>query len=127
MPIQEDGKHRQYGRYVTLIKVGQIDILIVLLKARKHNKLLTSKEIKDLVIEERKKQNLQLTGIASSNIRRHLRRLKEKFIVEIKTNRYRINENLNLTEIFEEKIERFLLDSIIRRIKEYTEKIDKEF
>lgn len=101
-----------------------VDVLSVLLKAKKE---LNSEEIEELVIAERKKNKLPLLGIASSNIRRQLKRLRDLFIIEKVANNYRINEKAKLEEIFEEKIEKFLLSSITNRIKEYVRKIDEGF
>ena len=72
-----------------------------------------------MVIELRKKENLQLKGVAGSNIRRQLKRLKDLFLIESIKNEYRINENESLINIFEEKIEKFYIKSIVERIKEY--------
>ena len=58
-------------------------------------------------------------GIASSNIRRQLKRLRDLFLVEKVKNSYRINEFENLNTIFEEKIEKFYLSSIVDRVKDY--------
>ena len=102
-----------------------VDVLNVLIKAKKEQKNLTSEEICNLVIEERKKLKLQMLGIASSNIRRQLKRLKDLFLIEKRLNAYRITEHNNLNEIFEEKIEKILLPSINARIKEYLKKIDE--
>ena len=102
-----------------------VDVLNVLIKAKKEQKNLTSDEICSHVIEERKKLKLLMLGIASSNIRRQLRRLKDSLLVEKRLNAYRITEHNNLNEIFEEKIEKFLLPSINSRIKEYLKKIDE--
>ena len=102
-----------------------VDILNVLIKAKKQQKDLTSNEICSLVIEERKKLKLQMIGIASSNIRRHLKRLKDLLLIEKRLNAYRITEYNSLNEIFEEKIEKFLLPNISSRIKEYLKKIDE--
>ena len=96
-----------------------VDILHVLLKARKRKKLLTAKEIEDGVIKQRKRAKLELLGIASSNIRRQIRRLKEIMLVEKVNNGYRIAEFMQLAEIYEKKIEKFYLSSISERIKEY--------
>lgn len=101
-----------------------VDVLTVMLKAKKE---ISSEDIEKLVIAERKKNKLVLLGVAGSNIRRQLKRLRDMFIVEKIANNYRINENAKLTELFEEKIEKFLLPSIISRIKEYVKKIDEEF
>lgn len=101
-----------------------VDVLSVMLKARKE---CSSGEIEELVIAERKKHKLPLLGIAGSNIRRQLKRLRDLFILEKVANNYRINEKAKLSELFEEKIEKFLIPSIISRIKEYVKKVDEEF
>jgi len=85
----------------------------------------TSDEICSLVIEERKKLKLPMLGIASSNIRRQLKRLKDSLLVEKRLNAYRITEHDNLNQIFEDKIEKMLLPSINSRIKEYLKRIDE--
>ena len=100
-----------------------VDIFHVLLKAKKQKKFLDSKEIEKQVIEARKKQKLPLLGIASSNIRRQLKRLKELFLIESIANKYRITEFEDLRIIFEEKIEKYYLKSIIDRIRDYLEAI----
>ena len=102
-----------------------VDILNVLIKAKKDKKNLTSDEVCSCVIEERKTLKLAMLGIASSNIRRQLKRLKDSLLVEKRLNAYRITEHNNLNEVFEERIEKFLLPSINSRIKEYLKKIDE--
>ena len=102
-----------------------VDILNVLIKAKKEQKSLTSDDICSRVIEERKCLKLAMLGIASSNIRRQLKRLKDILIVEKRLNAYRIVEHSSLNDIFEEKLEKFLLPSINSRIKEYLKKIDE--
>ena len=102
-----------------------VDILSVLIKAKKGQKNLTSDEICSLVIEDRKNMKLPMLGIASSNIRRQLKRLKDILLIEKRLNAYRIVEHSNLSEIFEEKIEKMLVPSINARIKEYLKKIDE--
>ena len=96
-----------------------VDILHVLIKAKKNKKELTSEEIEKEVIEARKKQKLALHGIASSNIRRQIKRLKDLFLVEKVKNGYRINEFEELSVIFEEKINKFYVNSIIERVRDY--------
>jgi len=86
-----------------------VDILHVILKQKKE---LNSEEIREKVIEFRKKKNLPLLGIASSNVRRQLKRLRDIFLVEKVVNNYRIMENLSLSEIMEEKLEKYLLPSL---------------
>ena|SRR3989344_1733589 len=93
-----------------------VDILQVLLEA---NKALTSVDIRDNVIKLRKKNKLLRKGIASSNIRRQLKRLRDMFLIEKVKNEYRVTENENLAVIFENKIEKYYLKSIVDRVKEY--------
>tara|TARA_B100000315_G_C14478899_1_gene541963 strand:+ start:415 stop:870 length:456 start_codon:yes stop_codon:yes gene_type:complete len=100
-----------------------VDILYVLLRAKKQKKLLSSEEIEKEVIAARKKQKLALHGITSSNIRRQLKRLRDSFLVEKVKNEYRIAEFEELSTIFEEKIEKFYLKSIVDRVKEYFESV----
>ncbi|MBU90576.1 hypothetical protein CMO94_03450 [Candidatus Woesearchaeota archaeon] len=102
-----------------------VDILHVLLKAKKQKQLLSSDEIEKEVIAARKKQKLALHGIASSNIRRQIKRLRDLFLVEKIKNSYRITEFEDLNVIFEEKIEKFYLKSIVDRVKEYFNSLDK--
>lgn len=100
-----------------------VDVFHVLINARKE---LNSEDVKKLVVENRKKHKLQLLGIAPSNIRRQLKRLRDLFLVEKIANSYRIAENAKLNEIFEEKIERFYLRTIVDRVKEYFEAVQQE-
>lgn len=102
-----------------------VDILSVLIKAKKEQKALTSDEVCSRVIDERKSMKMPMLGIASSNVRRQLKRLKDLLILEKRLNAYRINEFSNLSEIFEERIEKILLPSIQSRIKEYLKKVDE--
>ena len=98
-----------------------VDILHVLIKAKKQKKELSSEEIEKEVIEARTKQKLDLHGIASSNIRRQLKRLRDLFIVEKVKNSYRINEFDELGNIFNEKINKFYISSIVDRVRDYFE------
>ena len=100
-----------------------VDILETLLQHRESKKLLTSEEIKDIVIKSRKKQNLPLKGIASSNVRRQLKRLKDIHLVENIKNEYRITEFENLSVIFNKKIKDFYLKNILERVEEYFNKL----
>ncbi len=99
-----------------------VDIFHTILK----NSNLNSKEIEEKVISTRKKAKLPLLGIASSNIRRQLKRLKDLHLIERTGNSYRLNENSTLPEIFDEKIEAIYLKSIQNRVKEYFEAVHKE-
>lgn len=101
-----------------------VDVFYVLLKEKKE---LNAEEIREKVISLRKSRSLPLLGIASSNVRRQIKRLRDIFLVEKVVNNYRITENLSLTEIMEDKLEKFLIPSVIGRIKEYFSAVDKEF
>ena len=103
-----------------------VDVLQTMLNHSKSKKLLTSEQVREEVIKLRKKQNLQLKGIAESNIRRQLKRLRSLFLVEKIANDYRITEWDNLSNIFDERIEKFHLESIKNRVKDYFTAITKE-
>ncbi|MBW3011714.1 hypothetical protein KY311_00870 [Candidatus Woesearchaeota archaeon] len=100
-----------------------VDVLMALLMERK----LTAPEVEEMVIALRKKHKLPLVGIAPSNLRRQLKRLREVFLIEKTPTHYRVMENDSLTNIFDEKIDAFLLKSIKERTREYFEAADKEF
>src|SRR3989338_4281636 len=67
-----------------------VDILYVLLHAKKEKQALSSEEIQRFVIESRNDAKAVLQGIAASNIRRQLKRLRDIFLVEKIKNKYRI-------------------------------------
>jgi len=104
-----------------------VDVLYVLLKAKQNQEELHSEEIKNNVMLLRKKNGHPMLGIASSNIRRQLKRLKDLHLIETNANLYRVAEFGKISEIFEEKIENFLLKSVLSRVKDYIGKIDEEF
>tara|TARA_Y100000310_G_C20692569_1_gene823295 strand:- start:945 stop:1400 length:456 start_codon:yes stop_codon:yes gene_type:complete len=100
-----------------------VDILQVLLDYRKKKKSLTSEEIKELVVKQRKKGKLPMKGIASSNVRRQLKRLKDIHLVESVKNQYRITEFDDVSVIFEKRIKDFYLKNILDRVEEYFEAV----
>jgi len=102
-----------------------VDVLLVLLEARKNRESLTSDKIKEKVEETRKSNSLEAKGIAESNIRRQLKRLRDLMIVDKKENLYNISEFSSLSEIFSVKIEKFLLPQILERVNEYLRELDK--
>jgi len=104
-----------------------VDIFHVLLQSKSNKDGLGSEKIKEKVIELRKHKKLALLGIASSNIRRQLKRLRDLFLVDKIKNKYRIAEASSVMDIFEEKIEKYLLPSIISRAKDYIKEVDGEF
>lgn len=102
-----------------------VDVLLVLLNASKDKKQLTSDEIKGEVEKTRKEHSLEAKGIAESNIRRQLKRLRDLMIVDKKENLYNISEFSTLSDLFEVKIEKFILPQILERVKEYLKELDK--
>ena len=102
-----------------------VDILLVLLEANKDKRALTSDEVKAKVIESRKSSSCEEKGIAESNIRRQLKRLRDIMLAEKVGNKYRMSEFESLSAIFEEKITNFYVPSIINRIKEYLAELEK--
>jgi len=103
-----------------------VDVLYALLEAKKSRKELSSQEIEKEAIKIRKRENLELNGVASSNIRRQLKRLRDIFLVERIKARYRISE-FNLLDSFNEKTEKFLIESIKGRIREYLQLAEETF
>ncbi|MDO8564269.1 MAG: hypothetical protein Q7R87_04630 [Nanoarchaeota archaeon] len=100
-----------------------VDIMLVLEDARKKKEWLSSFQIRDKVEAVRKEHSLEVKGLAESNIRRQLKRLRDAMIIDKQENQYRMSEFEPLKEIFESKIEKFLIPQIIERIKEYLGKL----
>ncbi len=123
---------RKFCLSVGLLQPGDsrdvvVDVFYVLLKAKQGHEELHSEEVKNNVMSFRKNKGLPMLGIASSNIRRQLKRLKDLHLIETNANLYRITEFNHLSEIFEEKVENFILTSVLSRVKDYLKKIDEEF
>jgi hypothetical protein len=102
-----------------------VDVLMVLLDEKKKMQKLSSDEIKKRVENVRKEHSLEIKGIAESNIRRQLKRLRDLMIVEKKENKYYISEFDSVRNIFENKIEKFIIPQILERLKEYLYELDK--
>jgi len=101
-----------------------VDILLALEDARKEKRELTSFDIQDVVGKIRKEHSLDDKGLAESNVRRQLKRLRDLMIVDKNSNLYRLSEFEPLSHIFEKKIEQFLIPQTIDRIKEYLGKLE---
>jgi len=69
-----------------------VDILQVLEESRKTRTQLTSFQIRDKVEVLRKENSLESKGLAESNIRRQLKRLRDSMLVDKQGNNYRISE-----------------------------------
>jgi len=100
-----------------------VDVFQVILDAEKP---ISSDQVQIRVIDSRKKESLALIGIAPSNIRRQIKRLRDLFLVEKVGSTYRLTEGESLHEIFTEKIEKFYLQSITERVKEYCKLLDEK-
>tara|TARA_Y100000310_G_scaffold32133_1_gene30508 strand:- start:1960 stop:2409 length:450 start_codon:yes stop_codon:yes gene_type:complete len=103
-----------------------VDILMVLIEANKSNENLGSEEIGKRTAALRQKYSLETKGLAESNIRRQLKRLRDAMLIEKSGNEYSLSEHRNLSEIFESSIEKFIIPQTIERIKQYLEELDKD-
>jgi len=101
-----------------------VDILYILIEANKNKEELTSDEIKNKAEELRKKYSLQTKGLAESNVRRQLKRLRDAMIIQKNDNKYYMSEHSSLKQIFEESIEKFIIPNTIERVKEYLNQLD---
>ena len=101
-----------------------VDILMVLVDANKQKERLSSEEIGKRSEELRKKYNLETKGLAESNIRRQLKRLRDNMLIEKSENTYYLTEHASLSEIFENNIEKFIIPQTIERIKAYLRELD---
>ena len=102
-----------------------VDIFLILIEASKNKEKLNSEQIRQRVEKIRKEKSLGTRGLAESNIRRQLKRLRDLMIIEKKENLYHIAEFETLMEIFEKKIVGFQIPQIIERIKEYLQELEK--
>jgi len=102
-----------------------VDILMVLTDARPIKQKLTSEQIRQKIEKIRKKNKLELKGLAESNIRRQLKRLRDLMIIDKQNNLYNLSEFESLHDIFEQKIEKFFIQPNIERTKEYLRELDK--
>jgi len=101
-----------------------VDLLMVLEIARKNKKWLSSFEIRGQVEKMRKENSLESKGLAESNIRRQLKRLRDGMLADKKENKYRLSEFAPLSEIFESNVEKFLIPQTVERIKDYLARLD---
>ena len=103
-----------------------IDIFDILIAASKEKKMLSSEEVRDRIIESRNDQSIDLNGLASSNVRRQLKRLRDIQLCEKIKNKYRITEFLSVSELFDERIKKLILISITDRVKEYIDLYERK-
>ena len=106
-----------------------VDVFHVLLQAKQQKNMLTIEAIETQVMARRGQQHEGATGrgIAASNIRRQVRKLRDMYLVEkIKTN-YRITEFLPLNTLFSKKTIPFIVAGILERIEEQLTMLDGFF
>ena len=80
-----------------------VDMLLVLEDSRKNKAWLSSFDIRDKVESSRKENSLDAKGLAESNIRRQLKRLRDAMLVDKQENQYRISEFAPISELFTNK------------------------
>ncbi len=102
-----------------------VDILLTLDEARKERKELSSIDVQERVRALRKEHSLDERGLAESNIRRQLKRLRDLMLVDKHSNTYRLSEFEPLSTLFQKKIEEFLIPQTLERIREYLGKLDE--
>lgn len=96
-----------------------VDVLQALLRARSEKKTLAVPVLLQQVIALRTQYGLPLKGVAPSNIRRQLKRLRELFLAEKMGTSYRITEFESLSTLFDQKIKNLYLSNIVQRVDEY--------
>lgn len=101
-----------------------VDIFYVLISTRDN---LSSDEIQQMVVSLRDENKLPMVGVAPSNVRRQLKRLRDVQLVEKVVNTYRIAEDERMSAVFEERIRAFLINPITERVAEYFARVDEEF
>jgi len=101
-----------------------VDMILILEESRKNKIWLSSIEIRNKVQSSRKETSQDEKGLAESNIRRQLKRLRDSLLLDKQENKYRLSEFAPLSEIFQNKIEKFLVPQIIERTKEYLQKLE---
>ncbi|MBT4334256.1 hypothetical protein HOD61_00355 [archaeon] len=100
-----------------------VDIFQVLIKNKRKKVWLNSEEIRTEVIATRTQNKIPLIGVAPSNIRRQIKRLRDIMLVENINNNYRIKEFEDLSIIFEKQIKGFYLTNILERVEDYFREI----
>ncbi len=101
-----------------------VDVFLVLLRAKRP---LTSTQVEKKVIAQRKRSKRPLLGIAPSNIRRQLLRLRDLFLVEKTKHTYGIRERSRLSSLFDEHIQAYYLQAILGRVHDYLKEADRRF
>lgn len=97
-----------------------VDILHIIINKKKG---IPFGELDKELISRRERAKLPVLGVTPSNVHRQLRRLKELGLVEKHLDAYRLAEKMTIKKIFEERIIKYHLDSIVTRVREYVDAI----
>jgi hypothetical protein len=97
--------------------------LMLLLNAAKKQKVLLAPE---MIYKNIANVSTDKLGAAPSNIRRHLKRLKNFKLIEKIGIGYRTCEWMGFDELVEKNISEFLVKPTLERIKEYASKIEEK-
>lgn len=100
-----------------------IDVFHTLYLSKKEKVWLSSKEVNNKVIANRKELNLSINGTAPSNIRRILKQLIDYGLVEKQKARYRVKEFQTLDVVFDQIVEK-RFNHIITRITSYMKSLE---
>ena len=98
-----------------------VDVFCVFLL---HREALPIEDIVEIVRAERKAMKLPSIGMAESNLRRQVRRLKDQGWIMKTPKGYCLDEHLSLTGLFSEKIRPYLIEPTLARIEEYCRAVD---
>jgi|SRR3989338_3305348 len=102
-----------------------VDVLLVLDNARAEKLEMTSFDVIDKIKILRKEHSLDEKGLAESNIRRQLKRLRDLMLVDKKNNLYRLSEFESISTLFKKNVEGFLIPQTIERVHEYLNHLEK--
>ena len=102
-----------------------VDVLLVLDNARAEKLEMTSFDVIDKIKVLRKEHSLDEKGLAESNIRRQLKRLRDLMLVDKKNNLYRLSEFESISTLFKKNVEGFLIPQTIERVHEYLNHLEK--
>jgi hypothetical protein len=97
-----------------------VDIFQAILDSKKP---LRTKQIMEKAEKQRKNLKLPIIGLTYPNVCRQLRKLKQLMLIETKADKYRLNEQMSLKEIFNEKLMKYYIGSIRDRINDYLDRL----
>jgi hypothetical protein len=102
---------------------GIVDVLHVVAHSRKP---LDLPELTKQAIALRKEHALAEGSASASNVRRHLRRLKQLYLIEKKQGGYAVAEGDSLASLIDARLTKHILASTTERIKEYAIALDRQ-